>query len=322
MSTTNNPTFVHKLYNMVLDEQFQHLIAWSYTGASFVVCNIMAFARDVLPKHFKHNNFSSFVRQLNMYGFHKVNKSPRGHRTLAENQIWEFSHSKFLRGRTDLLDDIKRKSIESDTVRRETDLHAHLTMLQMSQSDMLQQIHQLYSSFSHMMREFYKSKKQQEYQAQFVKTVVDYLLQSNGGELPHELQAHYRRWDEMNDGSFSSPPPIFVTGEDTNASLLPPHHQSNLHRPSFLPSSPNSAHGNMLHHSPSSATLSCSPLPTTTAYASTSTAQNNNMMHTSTTASLQPTTVTVVPSTSPHLLSTSSMPFQPQYPYHPPHCQK
>ncbi|OAD70908.1 heat shock factor-type transcription factor, partial [Phycomyces blakesleeanus NRRL 1555(-)] len=97
---------------MVIDKQYQHLIAWTYSGTSFIVCNITEFSRDVLPKHFKHNNFSSFVRQLNMqvlYGFHKVNKSPRGHRTLAENQIWEFSHPKFMRGRPDLLDEIKRK---------------------------------------------------------------------------------------------------------------------------------------------------------------------------------------------------------------------
>ena len=38
-----------------------------------------------------------------------MNKSPRGRRILAENQIWKFSHPKFLCGRPDLLDDIKEK---------------------------------------------------------------------------------------------------------------------------------------------------------------------------------------------------------------------
>jgi len=35
--------------SMVIDKQYQHLIAWNYTGTSFIVCNIMEFSRDVLP---------------------------------------------------------------------------------------------------------------------------------------------------------------------------------------------------------------------------------------------------------------------------------
>ena len=46
------------------------------------------------------------------YGFHKVNKTPRGQKGSIESQAWEFSHPKFVRGGVELLDSIKRKATE------------------------------------------------------------------------------------------------------------------------------------------------------------------------------------------------------------------
>ncbi|KAI7862898.1 HSF-type DNA-binding-domain-containing protein [Spinellus fusiger] len=211
-------TFVHKLYNMVIDNQYQHLIAWNYLGSSFIVCNIMEFSKDVLPKHFKHNNFSSFVRQLNMYGFHKVNKSPRGHRTLAENQIWEFSHSKFLRNRSDLLDDIKRKTMESDPARREgSDLQAHVAMIQMSQSDMMQQVGHLFENFHQVSKELVDIKKKYTQQQTMFRHMMQYIIQQNGGHVPPELCSELLRYQEQ----LPPPPPsIFVSSHDSQTSAM------------------------------------------------------------------------------------------------------
>ncbi|KAK0436956.1 HSF-type DNA-binding-domain-containing protein [Armillaria borealis] len=99
---------------MISDPKSAHFIAWTELGTSFVVSNVGEFSRSILGSHFKHNNFSSFVRQLNMYGFHKINRTPRAQRTSTDSQTWEFSHHKFLRGRPDLLDEIKRKALEPD----------------------------------------------------------------------------------------------------------------------------------------------------------------------------------------------------------------
>ncbi|KAI5123208.1 hypothetical protein M0805_003974 [Coniferiporia weirii] len=120
-SGTNN--FVSKLYQMISDPKSSHFIQWTELGTSFVVSNVGEFSRTILGSHFKHNNFSSFVRQLNMYGFHKINRTPRAQRTSTDAQTWEFSHPKFLRGRPDLLDEIKRKALEPDpTIKHRVEL--------------------------------------------------------------------------------------------------------------------------------------------------------------------------------------------------------
>lgn len=65
------PNFLIKTYDIVNDAANQDTVVWNQTGDGFIVKNSNTFAENVLPKYFKHNNFSSFVRQLNMYDFTK-----------------------------------------------------------------------------------------------------------------------------------------------------------------------------------------------------------------------------------------------------------
>lgn len=61
------PAFLSKTFDLVDDPSLDPIISWSSAGVSFVVWDPTLFAIHVLPRNFKHNNFSSFVRQLNTY---------------------------------------------------------------------------------------------------------------------------------------------------------------------------------------------------------------------------------------------------------------
>ncbi|CAO3665635.1 unnamed protein product [Umbelopsis ramanniana] len=102
--------FVNKLYRMLEDHEMQDLISWSPSGDLFSVSNPTQFSKVVLPQYFKHNNWQSFVRQLNMYGFHKVNDMIHHSNITNESQAWEFRHPSFRRGGILELQNIKRKS--------------------------------------------------------------------------------------------------------------------------------------------------------------------------------------------------------------------
>lgn len=64
---TGPPPFLTKAYEMVDDPTTDYIVSWNAGGSSFVVWDPHSFSLNLLPRFFKHNNFSSFVRQLNTY---------------------------------------------------------------------------------------------------------------------------------------------------------------------------------------------------------------------------------------------------------------
>ena len=61
------PPFLTKTFEMVEDPATDSIVSWSGARNSFVVWDSHKFSTTLLPRHFKHSNFSSFVRQLNTY---------------------------------------------------------------------------------------------------------------------------------------------------------------------------------------------------------------------------------------------------------------
>ncbi|XP_005628136.1 heat shock factor protein 1 isoform X3 [Canis lupus baileyi] len=116
---SNVPAFLTKLWTLVSDPDTDALICWSPSGNSFHVFDQGQFAKEVLPKYFKHNNMASFVRQLNMYGFRKVVHIEQGGLVKPERDDTEFQHPCFLRGQEQLLENIKRKVTSVSTLKNE-----------------------------------------------------------------------------------------------------------------------------------------------------------------------------------------------------------
>ena len=146
------PGFLVKLKEMVNESLF---IEWNSEGTSFVVQDQDKFSRLVLPKYFKHSNFTSFIRQLNMYGFHKLpNKQGKS----------EFCNEFFQRDKPELMDHVVRRRHNEDNLGYK-DIVLELQHIKQQQLEINQQLltikndsQMIYGNSLQLQQQYFKQK--------------------------------------------------------------------------------------------------------------------------------------------------------------------
>ncbi|GAA6040841.1 hypothetical protein JCM8097_007742 [Rhodosporidiobolus ruineniae] len=188
------PAFLNKLYSMVADTATDDLIHWSDDGDSFFITSADRVAKELLPRFFKHSNFGSFVRQLNMYGFRKVPHLQHGvlkKDASDEADLLEFSNPNFTRAQPDLLCLIRRQKAKTggeggvgengalDIPTLLTDLAAirkHQTAISADLKDLQERNHALW-------QEAVQSREKHKKQEETINKILRFLAGVFGGQV-------------------------------------------------------------------------------------------------------------------------------------------
>lgn len=68
----SSSSFSINLYSMLNNPDLSNYIKWDQDDKSIIIFNHNDFAKEILPKFYKTDRFSSFVKQLNEYGFKSI----------------------------------------------------------------------------------------------------------------------------------------------------------------------------------------------------------------------------------------------------------
>lgn len=181
--STTVTAFVAKLWHMVCDPKYDDLISWCDKGNSFVIKDQTTFCSELLPLFYKHNNMASFIRQLNKYGFRKVNSSATSSSLKCDVSDLEFSHPHFIKDCPFLLDQIKRKvSSSKDISEFKTDqgllakLLLEVQQLQQKQSAFESRISSMKAENDALWREHSILRQKHQKQQKIVNRLIHFLL--------------------------------------------------------------------------------------------------------------------------------------------------
>ncbi|ESK96082.1 transcription factor hsf1 [Moniliophthora roreri MCA 2997] len=175
------PMFLQKLYKIVSDSSTNDVICWSDTGDSFFVHDHERLAKEHLGNWFKHNKFASFVRQLNMYGFHKIPHLQQGVlRSDSDAEHSQFAHPDFHRGQEDRLIFIERKKhgTAQNAAGQQLDWHSivnGITAIRRHQSNISQELNELKRSNQLLWQESMEARQRHQRQQDTINRIIKFL---------------------------------------------------------------------------------------------------------------------------------------------------
>lgn len=152
--------FMRKLYQIVDRPEMDAYVAWNPDN-SFTVVDMVGFSRDVLPLFFNHRNFTSFVRQLNTYGFRKP---------MANSNT--FQHPYFQRGNVEGLRQVIRRKPGSGPVGAPSSLSARRSGPEIGNYGSREEVDQLKRDRDLLLGELVRQRQEQEQQRVLIENLV------------------------------------------------------------------------------------------------------------------------------------------------------
>ncbi|CAD8189684.1 unnamed protein product [Paramecium octaurelia] len=133
----NGIKFIEVTHKILQENEYKDIITWDDKGNNITIIDKFLLQQIVLPKFFKHAKYSSFLRQLNLYGFTS---------SKDQNGFLYYHHKNFTRDKCDK-DNIQKKLQIKDIQKSlgifqsvQTELQSQLLTLQLEQNRIKQSL--------------------------------------------------------------------------------------------------------------------------------------------------------------------------------------
>lgn len=100
------PEKLHQMLEHVEKNGMTDIVCFFPHGRAFAIHKPVQFVSEIMPKFFKQSRFTSFQRQVNLYGFRRISQGP---------DSGGYYHELFLKGRPGLCINLKRTKVKGAT---------------------------------------------------------------------------------------------------------------------------------------------------------------------------------------------------------------